>query len=469
MALKLHSKNMIFAFGGDLAGRTLGFFAAAYLARVLGKEGFGAISIALAVLGYALLIGSSGLALLGVRRAAHPRIQPSALAREISLARLALSFFALLVVGAVVWMIYSDPAIRQLTLTYLLYLFPAAMMLEWLFQGRQRIEIAAGGRIIGAAVYLMWVIAFVRTPDQIIHTAWGWTAGGSASALFFWWILVRQFPGDDQPFPTPGTLWRLIKDALPLGTASIISQVVLQFPFLYLGWKTSQGQVGLFSAAFKLTGLLLIFDRVFYTVFYPVISKTASEAPERLGPIINRVLKAVVVLAWTIGLLAIAGADTAIHIVFGTEFTGAAPLFRALIFYFLLTLTKSVIGFTLVGMGKDRLFTRAIVSGMIVFFLLLAAAPDHSPSLYIIFALLAYQLTALMLMIHQLRREISLRWIRGLAAPYLTGLLATWLLFGLQLSWFFNILGVIFIAVPALMLAAGLGRDDWKYFKKVFL
>ena len=63
--------------------RLFGFFATAYLARTLGKEGFGLINIGLGILSYAMILSIGGLNLLGVRKVAAGEANLSKLASKI--------------------------------------------------------------------------------------------------------------------------------------------------------------------------------------------------------------------------------------------------------------------------------------------------------------------------------------------------------------------------------------------------
>ena len=71
--MKPLTKNLLSSSASDAGSRLLGFLVTAYLARVLGPPAFGIISIALSVLGYAVLFAGPGMNVMGTRLVASTR------------------------------------------------------------------------------------------------------------------------------------------------------------------------------------------------------------------------------------------------------------------------------------------------------------------------------------------------------------------------------------------------------------
>ena len=55
---------------GDLASKGLGFILTIYLTRILGTEGFGMVTVAIAFVGYCVFFGDFGLFSIGTREVA---------------------------------------------------------------------------------------------------------------------------------------------------------------------------------------------------------------------------------------------------------------------------------------------------------------------------------------------------------------------------------------------------------------
>lgn len=468
MALSAHSRNMLWIFLGDIGGRALGFVATAYLARVLGAAGFGVINIGLAVLNYGMLAGNCGLTLYGTARLSGDSREGRALTGKIVVARILLSLAAFLSAGAVIVARGKFGDLPEIILIYLLYLFPAAVLMEWYFQGRQRMGVIAVGRMVGMAAFLLMVLLTVHSSADLVQTAWAWLSGGVVNALLLWAV----FAGAGYRIQWKGSLrFRgMLREAFPLGVAALVSQVVLQFPVLYLGWFAGTTDVGLFSAAFKITVLLLICDRVFHNLFFPLISRHARLKPAELAATVNRTLRLMTFAALSVSLAAILLSPLLIELVFGPEFLDAVILLQLMVAYFFLTLLISVVGFTLVGMGKEKAFMRAQLSAMLAFFLAVFTLPPWLGSPGVAGALILYEMVALAMMTITLRRCLPLNFFRSVALP--TGgtlLLLLPALVTVPLALPLRILAIPLICLPLLIWWGGLQKEDWLYLKGILL
>ncbi|NIS38509.1 hypothetical protein GWN91_05025 [Candidatus Saccharibacteria bacterium] len=159
-----------------------------------------------------------------------------------------------------------------------------------------------------------------------------------------------------------------------------------------------------------------------------------------------------------------------ITIVFGDDYLNAVPLFQILVGYFALTLTNSVIGFTLVGMSYEKAFTRSFVWGMVAFFIGIFLLPSLLDTAGVVSALILYQLIALISMAMTLKKKIAVNLSRYFLIPFLGTLLVILpgLLY-LEWQWPFKLLLIIFVILPLLIIISGINFDDFQYIKKRFI
>lgn len=469
--LTTHTRNMLFIFLGDIGSKILGFFATTYLARTLGTDGFGMINIALAALSYALLLATNGLPLLGTQKIASLKKFDPVFPGHIISARLILSILAFMILALVAF-VGLDPgknAEYRLILIYGLFLFPSALLLDWFFQGRHQMGVISAGRFAQMIAYLIFILCFVHNISDIQMTAWAWVLGGCANAALLGWIFFKR--GNRISFELASAkILQLWKAAFPLGLASAISQIVLQFPVIYLAWFATHADVGIFSAAFRMMTLLLIFDRIFYTVFFPAISRCAGQTPKRLEEITNRVLKLVTISALTIGLLAIFCASWLIPLIFSSQYVEAIPLFQLLSGIFIFTMINSVIGFTLIGMEHHREFTLSVFWGFIAFIISIFILPPIFALNGVVSALVISQFVALVTATIFLRKHLFFQWIRNTAFPmFIVTFVLLPVLWRLNLTPVENFLAVIFLCLPMIAFAAGFRSRDWRFIKRTLI
>lgn len=464
--MNCHFKNMLYLFAGDVAGRLIGFLTVIYLARILGTDGFGIINTALALLSYAMLFGDLGMPVLGTREVAASEKEMTIISGQIILTRLVFSTATFLILTGTIYFGRLYPDIWVTIFIYLFYMFPAAAFTDWFFKGKQQMNIVAGGLFIGRLLSLIFILIFVSNSADTEWAAWGWTLGGLIQAGFFWFFF-KQYRYKIQFSWQQFSPKKLLKASAPLGMASFISQAAIQFPVLYLGWFASQKDVGLFGAAFRLIVLMLVLDRIFYNVFFPAISRFAKRSPERLLEIVGKVAKIVVTAALIVCLLAIFSARFFVPLIFSEQYIAAIPLFQLMTAYFVFTIVNSVAGYTLIGAGYEKKFTRAFLWGLII--LLLSMYPFQSMFgvIGVVGSLVLYHFTAMLLILFYLRKYLKLSLFRPVLPPLIGafGILLPVFVY-LDWQWLFNCTVILLAGLPFISWLAGVGKEEIDYLKE---
>jgi len=466
MRLTIHSKNILFLFSGEIVARFFGFLATIYLARILGTDKFGVIHIGLAVLAYGIIIGNSGLSYLGTRNVSGKQGNIAETTGHILVNRMILSLFVFIVANAIVVLFVSSTEVKEIIIVYLIYLFPTALILDWYFQGKQQMGVIAGGRLLATILYLIFILIFVNTEQDAANVAWSWVMGAAANMGLLFVIFIHK--KNHLIFSWKlRELTSLICKSYTLGGADLISQIVLQFPAIYLAIIVSNSAVGEFSAAFKIILLLLIFDRIFLTIFYPVVSRCFYESPEQLSVVFNNVLKLVSVFSFYIGLCAIISADFLIRTIFGEQFLAATTIFQILVVYFIFTMINSVLTFTLIGMEKENIYTKSLIGGMFVFGSILLLTGTSFGTTGAAIAIVFYIITSLIIMAVNLKKMISFSLTRTLLLPSLLGIIFIFLLSDfIIVSIPLKVCVVTLFALPLLTFACGIGLSEIRYLKR---
>jgi O-antigen/teichoic acid export membrane protein len=466
MRLSTHSKNILFLFSGEILARFFGFLATIYLARILGTDKFGVIHIGLAVLAYGIIVGNSGLNYLGTRTVSGNQGDIAKTTGQILVNRMLLSVFAFIVASVIVAFFVTSAEVKGVIIVYLLYLFPTALILDWYFQGKQQMGAIASGRLLAMMVYLIFILIFVRTNQDTVNVAWSWVVGALANMclLFFIFIYKKNHLIFSWKF---NDLTILISKSYTLGGADLISQIVLLFPAIYLAIAASNSAVGEFSAAFKIIILLLIFDRVFLTVFYPIISRCFYDTPEQLSSVFNNVLKMVSVFSFYVGLCAFMSADFLIQTIFGEQFLASTTIFQILVVYFIFTMINSVITFTLIGMEKERVYMKSLIAGMIVFAMILLLSGISLGTTGAAIAIVFYIITSLIIMAVKLKKTISFSLTKTMLLPSLLSIVIILLFNNLIIMPLpLKLFVITILGLPLLALACGIGLSEIRYLRR---
>ena len=468
MKVNKNSLNIIYLFSLEFFVRLIGFAATTYLARVLGTSGFGLINLGLAILGYALLFGNSGLTLLGTRKIASGSEKAGGIVSEILSARFFLSIFILIISFLVVFFFVKPVETRNIVLVYMFYLIPFAFLLEWFFQGIQRMGVITIGRIIGMASYLAFLILFVKSRQDTLLTAAGWIIGGAVNSVILWLFFNKS--GNKAKIKYRNFNFTVLKESISLSLASIIAGLAVLFPVIFLGIVSTNSNIGIYSAAFKILILFLTFDRVFNALFFPKIINCINNFPEKLEEIFNSILKIIVVFSLSVGLLEIVGGRFIITFVFGKSFVDSVLIFQILTGYFTFTLINSVFSFTLIGMNKEKIYTIALSIGAAVFIILSLILYNYLSVPGVALSLPFFEIAVLSYMASKLKHHVKIRIFRNLFIPVTgTYIVILPVLLFIKISLLIKLLLVLIVCIPVIIVLTGFNTGELKFLKRVLL
>jgi len=356
--VKKNPRNFIYLSLSDAASHFLGFLATVYIARILGAAGFGKISYALAFLNYALLFGNLGLTTIATREIARDR-NNTAMVGDITSLRLILAgaiFILILIAGLV---LPGDPNTKMLVILYGLCVFPFAVYLEFVFQGREEMGYLSLARIIQYGSYVIALYLFLRDPSRVLRVPLAFFASYVLAAAFL--LSVFFVRGFTLPIRLINPIFgKLLKTAIPVGMATLFYQIPLNLAPIVLGIFHSPALVGNFSAGYKIIIFLLIIERVFYYLFLPIVSRQHKETPERLPHTFAFFLRAIFSLTLPIALGGIVLAPAIIRQIYGPGYENAVFVLQILLIYFCITPVNTVFGYGLVALDRERKFLKVI-------------------------------------------------------------------------------------------------------------
>ena len=454
------SANILSLLGADAAIKLIGFISITFLARTFGPEVIGLIAAAMGILSYCNIISEAGLPILGTRKIAGRNSASASLINKLVKTRFILTVCVFSLSTIIIFYTLSDSRLRDITIIYLLCLFPSSLLLEWVFQGLKKITFLAWGRILSASIYLFWLLMFVRTDSSIIMIPIGWVVGVTCQAIYLWRKSLRYKEISETNLS--GSIG-LIKLSLPFGFASLIAQSVTQFPIIYLG-ITDPEAGGVFSIAFRVIILMLVVDRVFYTLFFPSITSVIKEGENKLSIYFPRIVKIVTTSTIYIGIMALMSSKQLLPLLFGKEFIESIIIFQLLVLYFIFSVLNSVFTFTLVGAKKEVVYLKSLFLGAVGFFgIMLLPGPAPSSHLAAI-GLVLFQLISLFVMLREVQSFIDFSVFRAILTPILSGA-SIMILLVMSNSFFqgFSFIIALIISPIILYYSVGITQEDKNY------
>jgi len=465
--MKKISKNFLALFISDAASHIIGFLATIYLARILATEGFGLISYGMAFFSYALLFANPGLTTIGTREVAkdysNRRIIEEILGLRLCLAVIV---FFLFIIGLLA---IPGPLItKRIIFLYLLSVFPFAHFLEFVFQGREEMEYIGIARFCQYGVYLILLFVLLKNNRGILTVPTSFFFGYFAATVLLLFICINKYHALKYRFSM--SFWRnLLVASIPVGLATIFSQVYLSLPPIILGVFHSKTDVGLFSASFKIVVTLLIIDRVFYYTFFPVITKQFINAPERLESSFNFIVRLLFAITIPLTVGGIILADRLIYFIYGNAYGGAISIFRILLFYFLVAPINTILGYGLVSINQERRFFRVIAMTAAVSLILIIILGIIFKGTGAAIALLIGEMVSIILMNRELKKSVKFETSKYLLKPILISLIMGAVLYVFSRG---HIILLIvlgnFLYITGLFLIKGFSREEFKNLLQTF-
>lgn len=356
---------------GDIAGRGLSFITSIYLARVLGAEFYGLITVAISILGYATWFSDLGLHQIGTRETAKQPSKRIFRVLEVFRLRLFLGIIVLIISTMVISMIDMGEIEKQVMLGYLYSLIPYMALMEWFYAGKQEFGKIALSKVLNGLTYFILIYFMVDTVEDVTMVPVLYTVGIVTAAL-----TLGTFALKDKPFSLPSRGFQIYPDLLKtssiLGLGQFFAQVVSLLPPLLVGALMSLRDAGIYGAAFKIVLIAMMVDRVFVNLLLPNLSSMWSQNRSAAVSKVKLIYGILTVGGALIGMATAIGAEQIIFLLFGDNYAESVVVLQILSVMISVTFINSLFLFGLIATNKDKEFFIATcfggtVSALIIF------------------------------------------------------------------------------------------------------
>jgi O-antigen/teichoic acid export membrane protein len=335
---------------GRAANLLLGIAVTLVLVRTLGDRGFGAWATILTVSQLAAYLGQMGLEPAAVRRAAAEPARSGSWLGALVVVRFILTVPATVVAIVCVLVVSSshDMALAG-TLICLTLLLSAPAALRAVFQLRMRNDVpvavatvnsvlwtggaaglsAAGTGMVGLAT-LFLVVAVVST------------ALLAALALRAQRLRLRQGARCAR---------ELLRVGIPLGIGGLLALAYARIDQILVFTLAGRRDAGLYAAVYRVVDQAEFVPISLTTTLLPLLSAAHPADPARLRRLLQLGLDVLAVASLPALAFAIVAAEPAVRLLFGPEFTDAAPALPVLVASYVLTCFGYLDGIMIVVLG----------------------------------------------------------------------------------------------------------------------
>jgi O-antigen/teichoic acid export membrane protein len=339
----------------------IGLASIAILTRYLGPEDYGRYTLALTYMQLFAVLADVGLFTIVVREISRDPERTERLVGNTLTLRLVLAAAAIVLAALISLLLPYEPDVRvAILLAGLPLLFG---MLNSTFvtvlQARLRMGRAVVGDVIGRAVSLA-AVGLVVALDLGFLAVMGTAAAGALATALVTMLLTRRV-APVRPRAEPRVWRRLLVMSLPLGVALAVNELYFRADTLIISLYEPYEQVGLYTLAYRMLELTLVFGTVFLTTTFPLLAQAVARDEPRARRTIQLSTDLFVALGAPLVVGGLVLAPDLVELAAGRDFEDASTPLRVLLAAGALAWINGVFGYALIA--KERQLSALWLNG----------------------------------------------------------------------------------------------------------
>jgi len=359
------AKNYLWLSGAEIISKLASAIAFIYLARIFGPTVYGYLEFTLAIVFVAMIVVDSGLGNIGARETAKNRSLLNRQFADITLMRSLLAVFTCIALVVFSVLIIDNNEVKNLLLLYSLTIFLLPGLIQWVFQGQERMNVVAIASITRWSIFSVSIFIIVRNPSQI------WTIPVIEGLAIFCAILflVVVFIHSHEYQKTSinfRSAINTLRQALPIGASDLVWATRVYFATIILGFVIGGEELGWFSASHRIVIALHSFVWLYYYNMLPSIARASQQTVEHIRRLMRISMQVTGWIGLFIGLFASIFSSYLFTLVFGPEYQEGAHAFQILIWMIPLALMSGHYRYLLIGYGQQAFEFISSAIGLVV-------------------------------------------------------------------------------------------------------
>lgn len=347
---------------GRLANQSISFILVVYLARILGPESYGDISLVLAVVSYFNLLANFGLSVVGIREAARSE-NHSSISQIFSL-RMCLAIISYFLLFSYGYFFVADTHLFYLLLLYGLTMLSSSWLLDWAFIGLEDLRSLAVANVIGSLCTCILIFLLVKSAADLYYIP-SITFLGSALAGVFLLYLIRKVHSLRLSF-TLSNFRSLLRIALPFAVTGGLDQVYENFDMILLGFMASPQDVGYYSVAYKIVAVLSGIIGIYSQSTFPVMIRLREKNPQFMGSFLKQNIQSVMFFMLPVVVGGTILGNSIIETFFGKAYIQSATPFVLLLYYAFFMALSITLANWLLALNEDKKYMSTLALGAIM-------------------------------------------------------------------------------------------------------
>ena len=368
-------RNFFLLFLSNVAGQVFYLAAIVHLARVFSPALFGLWNLGQAWMMYLFRGGEMGMEVIGIRSIAASAEDTSArVASDATTVRIVLACLLMLAMVFAVMLGGFPAGSEQLILIFSLAVFPMAIIYEWVFEAHQAVGIVGAARLLKGILFAVPVLLLVRDASGFHQAAWLYVASLSVVSLYVAMMAQRRY----RLWPSRinwSASWSMLREAFPIGMASVLSQYSLFVGTILAGYLTTPERVGFYTASHRLIIFIWAYGIVTSNrVVLPQLARMFTESEQLFALFVKKYFRVLCVVAVPIAIAGVAGGPEIIRILYGVRYAEGIPVFQILSIALVIAVVRSVLEIGLIASHRQSLYMNGMIGLAVLYTVFTVAA-----------------------------------------------------------------------------------------------
>jgi PST family polysaccharide transporter len=357
-------KNFSYLSAIQLINLLVTFATYPYLIRILGKEVFGLVVFAQAIIGYLMVLVSFGFQISATREVSVHRNDPEKLNQIFSSIMILKGLLFLVSFGLLFMLARIIPAAREHSLLFYLSIFTCFyefIFPSWFFQGIEKMGYSTIVTITTKLTFLLLIFIFIRDKrDYLLVPLFNGIGSVIAGILSTWIAFARERIRFS--FQPVRRLWFYFKESSSLFVSNLSTQIYVNANKVIVGLFLGMAEVALYDLAEKIVLAMKLPQTLLNQAVFPKVSQ------ERNVGFAKKILIFSIFGQLGFYFLIFLSSSFLCLLLGGREMIQSSELLRLLALTVPINAVSSFLGLQfLVAHGFQRHYARAIVSSVAVY------------------------------------------------------------------------------------------------------
>jgi O-antigen/teichoic acid export membrane protein len=326
------------------------------ITRFLGSVGYGKLGFAMSLAAVLTILTPLGLDSLMIREVARHRGSAAKYLGNTLVIELLLSIvaFAFIALAVFIMRLPSDSAVVLYIAGGYCILTIFSNTMKCIFRAHEKMEYDALLGSIRSLVTVAIGAAVLLLGYGLVAVTLAYLAAAAIDLALTLLITLKRFvrPKLDIDF----AFWKkMIPLALPFAALSVTGVIYGQIDVIVLKGVQGDAVVGWFKAAFVLASTFGVIPSILSSAIFPVLSRFHISSKDSLRFTVQQSTKYLMILGFPIAAGIALLATPIITLVYGADFSPAAPALRILTLYIPFSFLNSTLGVMLASVDKQRL------------------------------------------------------------------------------------------------------------------